>query len=38
VFIPVDPPKFVEVNFNGQVIKVPNWRSGTEGMSLILFP
>jgi hypothetical protein len=38
VFIPVDPPKFVEVNSNGQIIKVPNWRSATEGMSLILFP
>jgi pimeloyl-ACP methyl ester carboxylesterase len=38
VFIPSDRPKFVEVNYNGQALKVPNWPSATQGMSLLLFP
>jgi len=38
VFIPSSPPAFVELNFNGQKLKVPNWPSATDGMSLVLLP
>jgi pimeloyl-ACP methyl ester carboxylesterase len=38
VFIPSSPPAFVELDFNGQKLKVPNWPSATEGMSLVLLP
>ena len=38
VFIPASPPAFVELDFNGQKLKVPNWPSDTEGMSLVLLP
>ncbi len=37
VFMQTATPAFITLNFNGQEIKVPNWPSGTQGMSLILF-
>jgi pimeloyl-ACP methyl ester carboxylesterase len=38
VFIASSPPAFVELNFNGQKLEVPNWPSATDGMSLVLLP
>lgn len=37
VYMQSKTPAFIEVKFNNQVLKVPNWPSKTHGMSLLLF-
>jgi pimeloyl-ACP methyl ester carboxylesterase len=37
VFIPSSPPGSVDVTFNGQTLKVPNWPSETQGQTLVTF-
>jgi pimeloyl-ACP methyl ester carboxylesterase len=37
VFIQATAPGFVEVRFNGQALKIPNWPSASEGQSLLMF-
>jgi pimeloyl-ACP methyl ester carboxylesterase len=36
VFMPSSPPAFMKVVFNGVTTLVPNWSSGSGGMSLVL--
>ena len=37
VFVPAKPPAFVDVAFNGVVLKIPNWPSASEGPTVIMF-
>ena len=37
VFMSASGAAFIEVTYNGQTIRVPNWRSATEGLSLVFF-
>jgi hypothetical protein len=36
VFMPTDKPDFINIEFNGVTTRVPNWRSNSEGISLVL--
>jgi predicted esterase len=36
VFMPAMTPAYVTVAFNGKSLRIPNWRSDSEGMSLVL--
>ena len=38
VFMAASPPAFLEMNFNGTVMKIPNWPSVSEGLTSIMFP
>lgn len=35
IYLPATPPAFIEVRFNDRVLKVPNWPSASQGMSLV---
>ncbi len=37
VFVPSSPPGFVNVTFNGQTLRIPNWPSKSQGLSLVTF-
>jgi pimeloyl-ACP methyl ester carboxylesterase len=38
VFIDASSPRFIELDYNGTVMKIPNWPSASEGPSLVIFP
>jgi pimeloyl-ACP methyl ester carboxylesterase len=38
VFMSASPPAFLEMNFNGTVLKIPNWPSASEGLTSVMFP
>jgi Lipase C-terminal domain len=37
LFLPTDPPAFIDVDFNGVTLQVPNWPSKTGGLSMVWF-
>jgi pimeloyl-ACP methyl ester carboxylesterase len=37
VFLPTDQPAFIEVDLNGQKLRIPNWPSRSGGLSLVWF-
>jgi pimeloyl-ACP methyl ester carboxylesterase len=38
VFMQATTPAFIEMKFNGTVLRVPNWPSVSEGQTLVMFP
>jgi pimeloyl-ACP methyl ester carboxylesterase len=38
VFMSASSPGFVKVDYNGSVMNVPNWPSGSEGPMIVIFP
>ncbi|MET0344580.1 MAG: alpha/beta fold hydrolase [Polyangiales bacterium] len=36
VFMSAATPRFIDVSFNGRSVRVPNWPSDSEGLSLVL--
>ena len=38
VFMDASSPRFIELDYNGTVMKIPNWPSASEGPSLVIFP
>jgi pimeloyl-ACP methyl ester carboxylesterase len=38
VFMDSATPGFIELTFNGEVLKVPNWPSQSEGPMIVIFP
>jgi pimeloyl-ACP methyl ester carboxylesterase len=37
VFMQAAEPRFLELRFNGQALRVPNWPSASEGQTLVMF-
>jgi hypothetical protein len=37
LFLQATSPRFIEMKFNGQTLKVPNWPSASEGQTLVMF-
>jgi len=38
VFMQASTPAFLEMNFNGTVVNIPNWPSVSEGLTSVMFP
>jgi pimeloyl-ACP methyl ester carboxylesterase len=38
VFMDASKPAFIELDYNGTVMKIPNWPSASEGPTLVVFP
>jgi pimeloyl-ACP methyl ester carboxylesterase len=36
LFLRADPPAYIDITFNGQRLRVPNWPSRSEGLSLVM--
>jgi hypothetical protein len=36
VFMPTMTPAFITVDFNGRKLRIPNWPSASEGLSMVL--
>jgi pimeloyl-ACP methyl ester carboxylesterase len=38
VYVSAEEPALVEIEFDGHTMRVPNWPSDTEGLTLLVFP
>lgn len=37
IYFPVNPPQSITMSFNGRVLKARNWKSGSEGVNVMVF-